>query len=446
MKLKKILFVVFALLPITANAKVTISSWQENSQITKSGKVTEIVIQGSATEIPNGMAMSSFSLSFDPKQNIRIEKVIDDPKLSSYNKSSNYSFRNNVLNVKFQKGKGNGEKILLYLYYTEYYDKVSEFLRQEVIYVPAFAAGAHAIVTFNFPGYFESATFNPNVTKSGNSFVYSNIVPQEGVQEIIKLTPAKSVWDVAVRTTITSEKPLGKINVRIPQFFQSEHQKVENNNIVSTVNPLEKRDDNGAKIFNFDINTNQIVVSNQAKITTGVSERKPITRNAASHIQSSAEETQLLSGILQQIKNDPQYSRLPLYAKIGNFVHEYLKYDASYLGKLPKLSDIVQNRVGVCTEYAKLFDALARLAGIPSVIIDGGACGEYYECQGHSWNLIYVNGKWIEVDPTWNLMSGIVSSSHVYFNDDGQGKAGVQYFDKSLNPKIKVDLVMQNLL
>jgi transglutaminase-like putative cysteine protease len=87
----------------------------------------------------------------------------------------------------------------------------------------------------------------------------------------------------------------------------------------------------------------------------------------------------------------------------------------------------VTNRLGVCTEYARLYDGLARLAGIPSFVIDGAACDEKEKCQGHSWNMIFYGGRWIEVDPTWNLMSGAVSSSHVYINDNGQGEVEIKY-------------------
>ena len=79
------------------------------------------------------------------------------------------------------------------------------------------------------------------------------------------------------------------------------------------------------------------------------------------------------------------------------------------------------------------------------MIIDGAACGEYDQCRGHSWNMIFVDGKWIEVDPTWNLMSGIVSSSHIYFNDQGKGETILQYYndmtiDSSTEIEMKTDL------
>ncbi|MDX2082566.1 MAG: transglutaminase domain-containing protein, partial [Rickettsiales bacterium] len=441
MKLLKTLIIVFVFLSAPANAKLTILSWEENSQLTLTGKISEIVIKADVSELPENMAMSSFSIVFDPTQNITIKRVVSDEKLSD-EKNTDYSFNNNALNIKFPNGKKNGEAITIYFSYAEKYDKIHQFLRQEAIYVPAFAAGAKATVTFNFPGYFESATFNPNLTKKGNSFVYSSIVPPQGVREFIKLTPSQSTWEIALKTEIKSEQSLGKIVAKVPIFFQSAHQKVDNYQTFASVDWKDQKTDNNFKTLSFDTVANKILIINNAKITTGTVNRRISSRDPKNYINVTLEEASLLSPILQQIKNEQIYSNIPLYAKIGKFVHEYLKYDISYLGRLPNLQEIVRGRVGVCTEYARLYDALARLAGIPSIIIDGAACGEYQECQGHSWNMIYHEGNWIEVDPTWDLMSGIVSSSHVYFNDNNKGITGVEYFNKSANIKVKIDLEM----
>ncbi len=446
MKLTRILIFLCVFSPLSANAKLVISSWQENAQLTASGKSSEIVIRGRVQDLPANSAMASFTISFDPRQTIKITRVINDNKLADFAISADYFFSGNALSIKFPKGKTNGEEVSVYFSYDETYDKLNQFLRQEAISVPSFAAGAKAAVIFNFPGYLESATFNPNLTKSGNSFVYSNIVPNNGVQEIIKLTPARSVWDVSVKTKISASKSLGKFVVKVPTFFRSTHQKVDNYNIASGIAPLQQSGTSDIKSLTFNTAQQEIVVSNNARITTGLAERRVLARNAANYINVSGEETKLLSTILQQIKSDRRYGDIALYAKIGKFVNEYLRYDIRYLGKLPSLPEIIQNRAGVCTEYARLFDALARLGGIPSIIVEGAACGEYLECQGHSWNIIYQNGQWLEVDPTWNLMSGIVSSSHIYFNDAGKGETGVEYFDQNEDLKIKVDLEMKNVL
>ncbi len=445
MKLTRLLIFILVFFANEAHAKLAISSWQESAQLTDDGKSSEIIIRGTVSELPQNTALSSFSISFDPRQHIKILHVINDNLLKDYSKSADYSFSNNVLNIKFPNGKKNGENIAIYFSYEEKYDKLNRFLRQEVIYVPAFAAGAKSTVTFNFPGHFESATFNQNLVKKGNSFIYSNIVPANGVQEIIKLTPSQSIWNVSVKTKITASTALGNFVVKVPTFFQSARQRVSNYNISYSATPLKQENKGDLTLLKFNIPAQEVTVGNNAKVITGIASRRTINRNAANYINFTSEESALLNPILQRIKSDPRYGNIPLYAKIGKFVNSYLRYDIRYLGKLPNLSEIIENQVGVCTEYARLFDALARVGGIPSLVIEGGACGEYQECQGHSWNMIYHEGQWLEVDPTWNLMSGIVSSSHVYFNDAGKGETGIEYYEKKENLKIKVDLEMENV-
>ena len=80
---------------------------------------------------------------------------------------------------------------------------------------------------------------------------------------------------------------------------------------------------------------------------------------------------------------------------------------------------IVENRAGVCSEYAKLLNAMARVAGIPAITVNGLALNDKGKFEAHAWNALFVDGDWIFVDPTWGLSSGIVSSAHIYLRDEG---------------------------
>jgi hypothetical protein len=434
------IFLALFLCAKTAYAGLSISSWEESSNLTLDGKNTEVLMKGQVYGLAPNQGLGSIGISFGKKQNIKISQVMSDDQNVSY------SFDGNILEVKFPRGKQNNQSLAVYFSYKSQY-KVNQYLREEVIDVPSFAAGANAKVTFNFPGYFESATFNPNITKSGNSFIYNSVVPQTGVFEIIKLTPAESTWDVTVNFKVKGNKSLEKIIVELPTFFQSPRQKVENYALSSDVNPLERKtgDDNN-QVLTFDTKLQQMTVQEKAKVSTGLHYRQPISLDPNNYTKVSREESALLPEVLARIKQNPQYSNnLPLYVKIGKFVHEFIKYDVSYVGRLPEVKEILQNPIGVCTEYARLYDALARIAGIPSIIVDGAACGEYTNCRGHSWNMIFYNGKWIEVDPTWDLMSGVVSSSHVYLSNDIKNQGMVKYFDKNEIVDLEMDVSIKNL-
>ncbi len=442
--MRHILLFILIFLSHQVNAGVIIKSWKEQARLTDAGKNSDILIKGVVRGLSPRHAMSSFSVSFDPRQSIKMKRVISDNNLSKSSKSAKFSFVNNVLTVDFPKGKRNGQKISIYFSYERKYDKINKFLRQEEIVIPPFAAGAESIVVFSFPGSFESATFNPNISKHGNNFIYRGVVPKSGVREAIKLTPMQNIWNVTVKSKVSSQGSLGKFTIKVPIFFQSASHKIENYEVTASATPRESKNNLRHTVMSFDTHQPEVLVESYAKITTGLASRRSYSRNPLGYLKISDSDRALLAPLLQQIKDDPKYGDIPLYVKIGRFVHEFIKYDLSYSGKLPKLEEVLRRRVGVCTEYAKLFEGLARLAKIPAIAVDGGACGEYSKCRGHSWNMIYHDNRWLEVDPTWDLMSGIVSSSHVYMNDFNRGGVGIEYFrnKRGDHPRTSVDLEM----
>lgn len=447
LKLKKTLALIFFLFsPFTyananADSNIEISSWQENIRLTNSGKISEVMIEGKITGFLPNQVMTAFSIAFDKKRNIKITQAAFENILTDF------TFLNNSLVIKFPKTKGNNQTISLYFSYEEKYDKINKYLRQEAINIPSFAAGADAKVALNFPGYLESATLNPNITKSDNSFIYNNSsVPENGVFEIIKLTEAQNIWDVVIKVKIKANQALKNITLKLPTYFQNSGQKVENFISKSNVQPLEWNRNGDNRTFKFNTDNTSLTIHSKARISTGKINRTEINRNPSDYLKVSPEDSALLTPILEKIKRDPKYNNLPLYAKIGKFVHDFIRYDLSYVDRLPKVREILQNPIGVCTEYAKLYNSLARLAEIPSITVDGGACGEYDKCQGHAWNMIYINGHWIAVDPTWDLMSGIVSSSHVYFSDEGKGEVAFQYLgSKDMMLDSTMDFEMKSL-
>jgi hypothetical protein len=435
------LFLLIILWPfcVCADSSVIVEGWTEKIAVTNHGKKSEVFIELKVGNLPENTALKAFTIAFSKNREIKIDAVLQD------NKSADFSFKDNALQVNFNKAKSANSKIGLYFSYEEIYKKVDKFLRQEIIDIPPFAKGAKAQIMFEFPGSFESATLNPNIIKSGNSFIYNNIVPPEGVKEIIKITPSQSSWNVIVEAKISSDKTLKKVSALVPNYFKSGSQQVSDLVVRPNVNSFRERFEKGKRVFDFSGNETSISILSSAKIFTGRNNRSQIIRNPANYLSVSQSDSTLLSPILAFIKQDKKNDNLPLYARIGKFVHEFLHYDISYANKLPSLAEILQNRRGVCTEFAHLYNSLARLAGIPSVIIDGAACGEYDSCRGHAWNMIYYNNYWIEVDPTWDLMSGVVSSSHVYLKDEGDEDVVIKYLKESGKIHSEVNLTMKNL-
>ena len=69
--------------------------------------------------------------------------------------------------------------------------------------------------------------------------------------------------------------------------------------------------------------------------------------------------------------------------------------------------DIFETRIGVCSDIAGLYQRMAGLAGLDSVIITGYAGTNVtrrdMEDNRHAWNAVKIDGKWEFVDPTWAI-------------------------------------------
>lgn len=433
-KLLKLTIILLALTVFDANADtgLKILNWKENIDLNKTGKFEQITISAVAN-LAGNQQISAFSITFDLNEKIKITEVKVDKQ------SADFTFFQNVLRINFKTPKVNNQLVEISFSYEKTYDKVDKFLREEEIYVPEFAANANAEVIVNVPDFLESVTFNPNVTKIANTFTYRNVVPKNGVREIIKLTPSSAVWDVELKIKITSDQELGNIAMTLPQYFKDPLQKVENYMVAPSLVPTKQALRRDGIMLDFTVPSREMNISSKARIFTGEKYRSTLTRKPLDYLKYSAEERLLLTPILEKIKQDPKYKNFPLYVKIGKYVHDFIKYDESYAGKLPDVKEILRNPVGVCTEYSKLYSALAHVAGIPTATLYGGACGTDEKCEGHSWNLVYYGNDWIQVDPTWDLMSGKVSSSHVYLVENNlQGiEVSYEYLEGSRPQNIK---------
>ena len=56
---------------------------------------------------------------------------------------------------------------------------------------------------------------------------------------------------------------------------------------------------------------------------------------------------------------------------------------------------------GACMGFASTTSTFYRLAGFPAKDVGGVAYGSNNRWEGHSWNHVFVNGRWVYVDTTW---------------------------------------------
>ena len=82
---------------------------------------------------------------------------------------------------------------------------------------------------------------------------------------------------------------------------------------------------------------------------------------------------------------------------------------------------VARNLSGDCTEHAVLAAAMHRAVGIPSRVVVGLIYVDELEGFGyHMWNEVFVNHRWVAIDPSWDQST--VDAVHIKLSDTEPGR------------------------
>ena len=99
-----------------------------------------------------------------------------------------------------------------------------------------------------------------------------------------------------------------------------------------------------------------------------------------------------------------EYDDRALLSAVYGYLVSSIKYDNAKIdtlapGYLPSIEDTFSSGRGICYDFAALFASMLRSQGVPAKLVMGytpNAVGY------HAWNEVYVDGKWIVVDITYD--------------------------------------------
>jgi hypothetical protein len=114
---------------------------------------------------------------------------------------------------------------------------------------------------------------------------------------------------------------------------------------------------------------------------------------------NSTDQESLVRNLLKWENENLNFSFAPLTGDINIDRILRLFYDSR-----PNL--IFYNKRGACGEFSTLFIEMAKVAGIDARV--AGTPGE-----DHQWNEVFINGKWVHVDPTLNPPDNF-DNPHIY--------------------------------
>ena len=138
------------------------------------------------------------------------------------------------------------------------------------------------------------------------------------------------------------------------------------------------------------------------------------------YIINKKEFKEIALNIIKEYDKKHEYTLIKVadFVKIGEWVHENIKYDIRYLGR-PDISaiEIYKNRVGVCSHFTILYNALMYSLGYQCIYVVGFVANNsncFNEDDYHAWSLIKVNDKWLPFDATWGIFSGKLPVTHFF--------------------------------
>ena len=115
-----------------------------------------------------------------------------------------------------------------------------------------------------------------------------------------------------------------------------------------------------------------------------------------------------------------------------NLAYDYYKYSvlkerrASYYGVYDGTYDTWESRIGVCFDFTNILATMCREQGIPCNTLD---------TYTHTWNVVYINGSWVEVDMTADIRNQVLGEDMTKWTCTTSEFCYKGYFDEFVNDK-----------
>lgn len=405
------LFLFISYIPLS-HADFIYKEWDSDVELTDFGRKVDLTIKAEV-ELPKNYYHNSWSYIFDKKSNVSIQSVRVN------NRSVKHDFKNNELQISLPKTQ-DGSRLKFDIKYIINSD-FHPFIRREFVSIPKWANGAKGSLSVRYPYNMTVYSSHPSFKHEEyrKQFKWNGIVPPTGLSEMIRMTLDSGRWKVENKTIVKGTKKFRYIELKAPISFRGGNYIVEK--LEADIYPRHvDKIDKGSKFYTLqyrNAKSNEVYFMSKATLRNGVNFSKNMSIPANDYLKVTDDEI-FLKGVMDEIYKSEFYNKNePLYKVISKWVNNHIQYDISQFGRQLSVKDIYKYRRGVCEHYSKIYIALCRYNNIPAVEAGGVAYDlDTEEFIRHSWAFVKQNGKWIPIDPTWDITSGILPVSHIFFN------------------------------
>ncbi len=139
----------------------------------------------------------------------------------------------------------------------------------------------------------------------------------------------------------------------------------------------------------------------EIKLLVEVNASSPLDEKFSVWFNSSDDYLRVSTSILRFVDSFRTDNKLKKLSQLAMWINDNVAYDLSYEPVTMPASWVFENRKGTCDEFTNLFLSFARVMNLPYRYVSGIALGEK-DFEKHAWAEVYLDGKWIPFDPTWN--------------------------------------------
>ena len=293
--------------------------------------------------------------------------------------------------------------------------------------------------------YFQRSPENNNI------LVYNGISNQEEIKDCFQFCVKKGTWDIYQEFTLSSLSHIEKCKFIMNRLHKGGNLIEKQYDIINNYGGFTDDITEDKFIFNFNkLNTNKITLGFKINVENSTSNYKVIEK-ADLITKIPGEDKQFFISLSNMILNNDK-SNLPVYKKLGKWVHNYLTYNINLRGKKFTAKQIYDIKQGVCEHFTLLYNTLLVSQGIDAIHVSGYALDmtennvmkeneynkptinqpNYLESSKHAWSLAKVDGEWIPIDATWNMFEKNVPITHIFQN---YGKTS--FFSKALGSAVE---------
>ena len=305
--------------------------------------------------------------------------------------------------------------------------------RQETVIIPDYNKG-FCDYTFIIPeGYVSLGLQDDTIltNKSNEIFSYYGNCPSYSKEEIIRFTPKESFWKANIG--IYSELSGGftnNVNILFPRYYQGGKLNLSYYRLFPYENNTFKKND----ILLEDLYYN-VTLSAENKSKIGIELYTAFSNKLNNNfnvifpeiyyqVNNDQIDPTLKKKAEQIIADKKLYPGYPDYYKLGKFINSNINYNEKYISKNYSALEIYYLQAGVSNHFTLLFNTMLNAVNISTLTIVGWAFKKdetsgYNSTFNHTWTAALIDGRWIELDATWDLFEG-VTAGHIiksFFSD-----------------------------